>query len=81
MEAASGINVRVQQEERIDGEAEETFGKKESCQGEDQNIAQENSEEDGKEDGNETDCQSGAKEKNECGARSVQTRGNEKGRP
>jgi hypothetical protein len=59
MEAASGINVRVQQEERINGEDEEASGKKESRQGEE--VPEKSSQEDGK----KTDRQSGAKEKNE----------------
>lgn len=41
MEAASLINVRADEEERIDGEDEETPGEKENCQSQDQAIVKE----------------------------------------
>jgi hypothetical protein len=46
MEAESAINVPVQKEERIDGEDEEASRKKETCQGEGEEIAKEGGEED-----------------------------------
>lgn len=75
MEAGLLINTRADEEERIDGEDEEASGKKETCQGEGQDIAKKSGEEDGK----EADRHLGSEEKNWRGACSVQTYGCEKG--
>ena len=80
MEAASSSTCVVMKEERIDGEDEEASGKKETCQGEGQEIAKKAAKKTAKMTAKKQTAKSGSQEKNQRPACSVQTHGCEKGR-